>query len=144
MFKKKLTDRTKEYWQNAANRDKVMDYICTGYDEKEFQTSKDSIVFHSKMQITDQMTVLDLACGIGRLCRFISPLTKKYIGVDFIPEMIEKAREYNKEFSNAQFYINDGSTLKMIEDSSIDIAFCELAFQHMLKPIQKSYINEIH
>lgn len=145
ILKNKHTDRTKEYWKKAANNndEKVIEFICDGYTKKDFQESQDSIVFHAKIPLTPDIVVVDLACGMGRLCHFIAPHVKKYIGVDFIPEMIEKAISYNKIYTNAEFHVNDGRTLHIIPDEEIDIGFCELAFQHMPKDVQDSYVREI-
>ncbi|MGC1709143.1 MAG: class I SAM-dependent methyltransferase [Nitrosotalea sp.] len=138
-------DRTKEYWKKAAshNDEKVMDYICDGYTREDFEKSKESIVFAAKIPLTTDVVIMDLACGMGRLCHFVAPHVKKYIGIDFIPEMIEKAKEYNKSYTNAEFHVNDGKTLKIISDEEIDTVFCELAFQHMLKDVQDSYVKEV-
>jgi ubiquinone/menaquinone biosynthesis C-methylase UbiE len=96
------------------------------------------------MQLTPDIRILDLACGMGRTCRWVAPKVKEYVGVDFIPEMIEKAKAYNSQINNAKFLVNDGKTLNIFEDESFDIIYSELAFQHMVKPIQESYVNEIH
>jgi len=80
---------------------------------------------------------------MGRTCQWVTPLVKKYVGVDFIPEMIEKAKNHNHGIKNAEFYVNDGKTLKIFEDKLFDIVYCELAFQHMQKQIQNSYVPEI-
>lgn len=143
--KNKHTDRTKEYWEKVAggNNDEVINYICEGYTKEDFEKSKDSILFHAEILLTTDMTVMDLACGMGRLCHFVAPHVKKYIGIDFIPEMIEKAREYNKNYTNTEFHVNDGKTLQIISDEEIDIGFCELAFQHMPKYVQDSYVKEV-
>jgi ubiquinone/menaquinone biosynthesis C-methylase UbiE len=143
--KKKNTDRTKEYWKKAAscNDEEAMEYICEGYTREDFEKSKDSIVFHAKIPLTTDVVIMDLACGMGRLCHFVAPHVKKYIGIDFIPEMIEKAREYNKNYTNVEFHVNDGRTLQIISDEEVDIAFCELAFQHMPKDVQDSYVKEV-
>lgn len=145
VMRKKVTDRTKEYWQRAANDsvDNVMEKICDGWGREEFANNKDSVVFHAKIPFSDNMTVLDLACGMGRLCRFVSPNVARYIGVDFIPEMIAKAKEYNKEYGNAEFYTNDGKSLSQFRNDLFDIVYCELAFQHMLKDVQNSYVKEV-
>src|SRR5574338_1023940 len=108
-----------------------MKSICEGYTREDFEKSKDSIVFHAKIPLTHDVVIMDLACGMGRLCHFVAPHVMKYIGIDFIPEMIEKAIEYNKDFPNAEFHVNDGKAIKMISDGAIDIVYCELAFQHM-------------
>lgn len=140
---KPSSDRTKKYWKIAASSDleKTMHYICDGFDRDTFETKKESII--NIIPFEKHMTVLDLACGIGRTCKWVSPQVKEYYGVDFIPEMIRKAEKYNV-FTNAHFFTNNGNTLDMFSDNHFDVVYCELAFQHMPKSIQKSYVNEVH
>ena|GEM_PF-3131666 len=135
-----------EYWEKAASGSdaKAMNKICDGFDEKDFETKKDSLIFMKEFQISSQDEVLELACGMGRTCRWISPKAKQYTGVDFIPQMIEKAKSYNSSFPNAKFVLNDGKTLNMFHDDTFDVVYCELAFQHMTKDVQRSYINEVY
>ena len=140
---KPKSDRTKKYWEDAAKTDleKTMNFICDGFDRNTFETKKESII--NVIPFEKHMKILDLACGIGRTCKWIAPLVEEYNGVDFIPEMIHKAKKYN-DFDNAVFFINNGKTLDMCPDNYYDIVYCELAFQHMLKPIQISYVNEVY
>jgi len=134
---RKPTDRTRKYWKNVANQDieKTMFYICDGFDKKSFCEKPIGFVNILKKLDLENKIVMDLACGIGRTCKWISPQVKQYVGVDFILEMIEKAKSYNSNFKNAKFYVNDGKTLKNFQDKTYDLIFCELAFQHMLKQI---------
>jgi len=141
----KPTDRTKKYWENAAKKDieSVMEYICDQYDKNTFETKKEGLVFSQKIKLDNKMKVLDLACGMGRTCKWVAPHVEEYVGVDFIPEMIEKAKNYNKEFKNAKFVLNDGKTLSILNSDYFDVAYSELAFQHMVKSVQESYVKEI-
>ncbi len=142
----KHSDRTKEYWEEAAAKtiEKVMEKICHNYDKNMFETSKDSLVFYVDMPLSSSDVVLDLACGLGRTCKFVALKVREYIGIDFIPKMIEKAKSYNTKYKNAKFYVNDGMTLNMFNDQTFDIIYCELTFQHMLKHVQNSYVNEVY
>lgn len=142
----KPTDRTKEYWEDAAKKpiENIMEKICQNYDRKMFETSTDSLIFYAEISLSPTDTVLDLACGLGRTCRFVAPKVREYVGVDFIPKMIEKAKSHNMQYENAKFCVNDGMTLKIFNDEMFDIVYCELAFQHMIKNVQHSYVNEVY
>ena len=141
----KIKSVGKEYWENAAkgNVKKTMNRICDGFSPDDFATKSDSITLLKEFQIGKDSEVLDLACGMGRTCRWIAPRVKSYTGVDFIQEMIEKAKLYNSEYSNAQFLVNDGKTLNIFPNEKFDVVYCELAFQHMPREIQQSYVNDI-
>ena len=136
----------KEYWENAAkgNVDKTMNKICDGFDKETFETKKESIVFLKEFKLSSDQIVLELACGMGRTCRWIAPHVKEYVGVDFISEMIDKAKEYNRTYPNARFVVNNGKTLNIFSNESFDLAYCEIAFQHMTRDVQESYVNEVH
>jgi len=142
----KPTDRTEKYWKKAASKDieSVMESICDQFDRKTFGERKEALIFSQKVKLNKEMKVLDLACGMGRTCKWVSPHVKEYWGVDFIPEMIEKAKKYNSDFTNAKYLVNNGTTLNILDDEYFDLAYSELAFQHMLKPVQESYVRELH
>lgn len=141
----KPTDRTEKYWKKAAGKDveSVMEAICDQFDKETFETKKEALIFSQNIKLNKKMRVLDLACGMGRTCKWVAPYVDEYIGVDFIPEMIKKAKEYNNKFKNAKFVVNDGKTLNILNADYFDLAYSELAFQHMLKIVQESYIDEI-
>ena len=40
--------------------------------------------------------------------------------------------------------VNDGETLNIFEDNYFDLIYSELAFQHMLKPVQESYVKDLY
>jgi len=141
----KIKSIGKDYWKKAAHGsvEKTMDKICDGFDKESFESKKESIIFLEEFQLTKDSVILDLACGMGRTCRWIAPKVKEYVGVDFVPEMIEKAIKHNPDYPNAKFLINDGKTLNIFEDGSFDLAYCEIAFQHMPRVVQISYVNEV-
>jgi len=144
--REKIKSIGKDYWKKAAHGsvEKTMNKICDGFDQQSFETKKESIIFFEEFQPTKDSVVLDLACGMGRTCRWVAPKVKEYVGVDFIPEMIEKSKKYNPDYPNAKFLVNDGKTLDIFSDRTFDIAYCEIAFQHMPRDIQKSYVNEVY
>ena len=142
----KIKSIGKDYWEKAAHGGvkKTMNKICDGFDQKSFETKKESIIFLEEFQLTKDSVVLDLACGMGRTCRWVAPKVKEDVGVDFIPEMIEKAKKYNADFPNAKFLVNDGKMLNIFSDKIFDLVYCEIAFQHMPRDVQKSYVNEVY
>ncbi|MFH1327693.1 MAG: class I SAM-dependent methyltransferase [Candidatus Bathyarchaeota archaeon] len=138
------SELTLNFWEKAAKSPDPYSVICAGWDEKKFNTKRESIIFHPTVKLNKDLVVLDLCCGLGRLARFIAPNIKKYIGVDFSPTMIEKAKARHQNLSNVEFIINDGLTLKEIPSTTVDLVFCEIAFQHMQKASTISYVKEVH
>lgn len=56
-------------------------------------------------------TVLDIGCGIGRWADEISNSVKRYVGIDFINEFIDIANSKYKKKNNIQFFCLQGSEL---------------------------------
>lgn len=133
---------TREYWEDAAGGsvEKAVHAICDGYGLQQFADSGG--VHFDGSELGSSHVVLDLACGMGRTCKYVAGRVKEYHGVDFIPEMIAKAREHNRGVTNATFHVNDGRTLGGFADATFDVAYSELAFQHMTKDVQRSYAAE--
>ncbi len=140
------SDRVIEYWSDVANNndiEKIMRGICDELDKNAFEGKPMGLVEILNDYDLRSKKVMDLACGLGRTCKFVAPKVREYVGVDFVSEMIEKAKNYNALFKNAKFYVNDGKTLVNFQDDSFDLVYCELAIQHMDKPVQESYVNEV-
>lgn len=144
IFKSKDGDRSKEYWERSANKDlpSVMNDICDGWDKETFDKLPTQFIELVLKNVSLQDNVLDLACGIGRNCKWVSPKVAWYHGIDFIEKMIVMARLYNQEITNQIFHVNNGKTIPYNENY-FDLIFSELAFQHMNKPIQESYFDEV-
>ncbi len=142
----KIKSIGRNYWEKAASgkMEKTMKRICDGFDRETFEGKRESIIFSNDFSLSPSAKVLELACGVGRTCRWVAPYVEQYVGVDFIPEMIEKAKSYNAKYTNAQFIVNDGKTLKEFSDETFDTVYCELAFQHMTKDVQESYVREVY
>lgn len=133
-------DRSKEYWQAAA---KINPFgtICTNATEETFEDRFSVVQF---LQLTHNMVVLDLGCGIGRTTPLVAPQVLYYFGVDFSENMIKKARKRHKGILNVSFLVNDGWTVNVLPDNFVDRAYCELVFQHISPKNTLSYIQDVH
>ena len=79
------------------------------------------------------------------MAHFVAGSVKKYIGVDYSRNMIQAAQKRFQNVPNVEFIRNDGCTLKEIGDGSVDLVFCELAFQHFENTaVAESYVKEAH
>ena len=132
----------KRYWEEAAGGsvESTVDAICDGFSVDQFRSGGG--VHFGMSELGPRMVVLDLACGMGRTCRQVAKAVAEYHGVDFVPGMIAKAREHNRGVRNATFHVNDGRTLGGFADGMFDVVYSELAFQHMPRPVQRSYAAE--
>src|SRR5438045_2205763 len=68
-------------------------------------------------------SVLELAPGFGRCTHFLKNFSGHLTLVDLVPRCIERCRERFAADTHLEFHLNDGRSLGMIADSSIDFIF---------------------
>ena len=83
--------------------------------------------------------ILELATGHGRFTPYLSPLCQNYLGIDLAPHCVEICRE---RFPGLRFEVNDGQTLPMAEDGSVDLLFSFFSLIHADIPTLRSYLRE--
>jgi len=115
--------------------------ILEGQDESTFWNHTAGLKFVENLK--KDSIFLDLGCGIGRLARHVSSDTIYYYGVDYSINMIERAREENKDYLNVTFLTNNGKDLSLFEDDFFDYVFVCLVFQHVPISITLGYIEEV-
>lgn len=96
----------------------------------------------NKVQIKDNDTLLDVACGNGTL---LSEFKNKYnsyslkgIGIDLSDEMIAIAKN---KYSNLEFYNSSCENL-IVKDNSIDVITVSASFHHF--PDVEKFIKEVN
>lgn len=76
----------------------------------------------SLLELTPYCRVLDLGCGIGRWADTIAPLVAHYVGVDFSPALVARARSRVRH-RNADFVVGSADDLRrcgIFEHGSFD------------------------
>jgi ubiquinone/menaquinone biosynthesis C-methylase UbiE len=68
-------------------------------------------------------TILEIAPGYGRFTQFLKDYTKNLIVVDISEKCIEACKNRFSNESNIKYFVNDGKSLHMIEDDSVDFVF---------------------
>ena len=56
--------------------------------------------------------------------------------------MLTEAQAVNRAYDNIQFLHNDGKSLQIIQDGTVDFIYCNLVLQHSPRTFQASIINE--
>ena len=87
--------------------------------------------------------ILEIAPGHGRWTRFLLNQCNGYRGVDLSARCVESCREFFKQSSHAEFFQNDGSSLDMISDDSIDFCFSYDSLVHVEMDVINLYIEQI-
>jgi SAM-dependent methyltransferase len=88
-------------------------------------------------------TVLEIAPGYGRWTGYLLPSCDSYIGVDLAEACVKACKERFGPAGNAKFVTNDGKSLPMIEDGSIDFVFSFDSLVHAEADVIEAYIAEL-
>lgn len=87
-------------------------------------------------------TILEIAPGFGRFTGYLREQCENYVGVDLSARCVEACRERFSQDSRCRFFVNDGATLPMLEDGSVDFIFSFFSLIHADEPTVGSYLAE--
>lgn len=88
--------------------------------------------------------VVEIGCGVGRITRELANRCAIVDALDVSESMLDLARQHNAEMANVQWLLGDGSSLAGIADSSADVCFSHVVFQHIPYPaITYGYVSEM-
>ncbi len=85
-------------------------------------------------------TILEIATGYGRWTEFLMDHCPHPVGVDISPQCIEACQA---RFPELEFHQNDGQTLPMVADNSVDFVFSYFSLIHAEVDTVLSYLKEI-
>ena len=88
-------------------------------------------------------TILEIATGMGRWTEFLLASCDCLIGVDLAARCVEACRSRFSSDQKAAFYQNDGRSLDVVEDRSIDFAFSFDSLVHVDVATLSSYVKEL-
>jgi hypothetical protein len=88
-------------------------------------------------------TLLEIAPGYGRWSNYLFPWCNNYIGVDLAPACVNACSERFQTIEHAHFFVNDGRSLPMIEDRSVDFVFSFDSLVHVEAEVIDSYLSEL-
>jgi SAM-dependent methyltransferase len=88
-------------------------------------------------------TILEIAPGFGRWTEFLLDHCDTLIGIDISDKCIEACRQRFADRSGATFETNDGHSLPMVADSSVDFAFSLDSLIHAEADTLKGYLTEL-
>jgi SAM-dependent methyltransferase len=88
-------------------------------------------------------TILEIAPGYGRWTRFLRPLCERMVLVDLSERCIEACRDRFGDEDTIEYHVNDGRSLEMVADRSIDLAFSFDSLVHVDADVIKSYVTQL-
>lgn len=87
-------------------------------------------------------TILEIAPGFGRWTQFLKNYCDNLIGVDLAENCIEHCKKRFAGHTGINFFVNNGKTLNMVEDNSIDLIFSFDSLVHVEMDVLESYFEE--
>ena len=88
-------------------------------------------------------TILEIAPGFGRWTQYLKDLAERLVIVDLAEECIEGCRERFADATNISYHVNDGRSLEMVADGSIDFAFSFDSLVHVEDDVLTAYLNQL-
>ncbi len=88
-------------------------------------------------------TILEIAPGYGRWTQFLLGMCDQLVVVDLTPRCIEHCRERFTHASNIEYHVNDGRSLEMVADKSIDFVFSFDSLVHADADVLDAYLSQL-
>ena len=88
-------------------------------------------------------TVLELAPGHGRCTQYLGELCDRLIGIDLTEKCVEACRARFADSPHMEFRTNDGRSLSVVEDDSIDFVFSWDSLVHADADVIDAYLREL-
>jgi SAM-dependent methyltransferase len=152
-----ILNKMREDW-DARARDNARYYVATGKqdwtDDEFFRSGEQTVqeqVLNDMINICqglkpEEMRVLEIGCGAGRVTRALSRTFGEVHAVDVSGEMVRLAGEALRDRPNAFVYQNNGTDLAVLPDGLLfDFAFSTIVFQHIpSREVIENYVREVH
>ena len=87
--------------------------------------------------------ILEIAPGYGRWSDYLLHLSEIYTGVDLAETCVKACKERFSTAPNATFALNDGKSLPMVSDASVDFVFSFDSLVHAEADVIESYLTEL-
>jgi SAM-dependent methyltransferase len=88
-------------------------------------------------------SILEIAPGYGRWTQFLKDLCTQLTIVDLTQGCIDHCRERFADATNIDYHVNDGRSLDMVEDGSIDFAFSFDSLVHVEADVLGAYVEQL-
>jgi SAM-dependent methyltransferase len=133
--------------QNKYWWDKEKDWDAAG-DEWSEQYATSAMQWHASIlprihPYLPAPTILEIAPGFGRWTQYLKNLCEQLVVVDLSVKCIEACKVRFKNDDNIAYHLNDGKSLSMIEDNSIDFLFSFDSLVHAENDSIQAYLEQL-
>jgi SAM-dependent methyltransferase len=87
--------------------------------------------------------ILEIAPGYGRWTQYLKDLTERLVIVDLTQGCIDHCRQRFADAKNIEYHVNDGRSLDMVEDNSIDFVFSFDSLVHAESDVLGAYLDQL-
>ena len=87
--------------------------------------------------------ILEIAPGYGRWTQFLKDVCERLVVVDLTDGCIEHCRERFRDSTNIDYHVNDGRSLEMVPDDSVDFAFSFDSLVHAEADVIGGYLDQL-
>jgi hypothetical protein len=88
-------------------------------------------------------TILEIAPGFGRWTNYLKDYCERLWIVDRVEECIEACRRRFAGDARLSYYVNDGRSLAMFPDNSVDFVFSFDSLVHPRREIVEAYVSQL-
>ena len=101
------------------------------------------IVYPRIHRFVPARTILEIAPGFGRWTQFLKAECESLHAVDVSQKCIDHCATRFASEAHLQFHVNDGTSLAMIPDNSIDFVFSFDSLVHVEKEVMQAYVSQL-
>ena len=94
--------------------------------------------------LPESPVVLDLGCGIGRIARYMAPVSSLLWAVDVSRGMLDLAAVRLADFDNVRLVQSHDTRIPEVPDNTVDVAYSLLVLQHVEKEDAFLLLEELH
>lgn len=88
-------------------------------------------------------TILEIAPGFGRCTQYLQKLCQRLTVVDLAERCIEACQQRFSSSRHITYHVNDGKSLDMVADESIDFAFSYDSLVHVESDVIEAYLSQL-
>ena len=93
--------------------------------------------------ISKDSVILEIACGIGRVSKYVAPECKHLFCTDILEEALKEAKNNLKHFGNVSFEKLNGYNLNSFKENYFDCVYSFTTFFHFDFELVVNYFSEI-
>jgi ubiquinone/menaquinone biosynthesis C-methylase UbiE len=87
--------------------------------------------------------VLEIAPGHGRVTQYLVPAATRLTLVDLVEPCIQACRERFGSYDHISYHVNDGRSLDMVADESVDFVFSWDSLVHAEADVLRDYVAQL-